>query len=88
MTDDQHREIGRILGFPDCCVEAWIASPSCELAKRNGGRTERVRSLAEAQRLDAQVSVLLGRPWRGCQGDRRKHYVMCDACAAATRQVA
>lgn len=38
MTDADHRQIGTALGFPSCCVEAWIASRPFEppMAARNG----------------------------------------------------
>ena len=80
MTRDQHIQIGRILGFPECCVLAWVDDPEPGQALRRGSITERRRTPAECARLDAQVSALLGRPWDGCRPDPYVKYVPCEAC--------
>lgn len=97
MTADQHRAIGRILGFPSCCVEAWIADladPAAEPpAAARGGIHERMRTYHEVEALHAAVSALLGRPWGGFDngsngrrftpgaGDMEKSWVPCVQCA-------
>lgn len=87
MTADQHRAIGAILGFPSCCVEAWIRGDA--IASQNGSITTHVRSFREAYRLHERVSRLLGYPWGICalsgdaarRADRRCCYVPCTQCA-------
>lgn len=81
MTDDQHRAVGRILGYPECCVEAWVAGP-LNAAQARGAVTERLRSREEAAELDREVTALLGRPFRGCSAHPHKRYVPCPSCAS------
>lgn len=85
ISDEQHRAIGRILGFPSCCVEAWIAGLGSDPPQGvdRGCIMERYREPAEGVRLDAAVSSLLGRPWSACTRDPRKAYVPCAAHVGA-----
>lgn len=80
ITDEQHREIGRILGYPSCCVEAWIADRT-ESSIRRGSIVERYRSDKEMKEINQQVSQVLGRPW--ASSTNRKLYVPCPACRRA-----
>lgn len=88
MTDDQHRQIARILGFPQCCTEAWIISlrNGVPAAVERGGIHERLRTPREVEALHGAVSALLGRPWGALDcgmayGDMEKCYVPCEQCA-------
>lgn len=96
MTDDQHRAIARILGFPSCCVEAWlrdIRDPHAEpAAMARGGCHERIRTYHEVEALHAAITALLGEPWGAFAksagrrfepeaGDMEKCWVPCDQCA-------
>lgn len=85
MTPDQHRAIGRILGYPECCVEAWIADG--DRLPNRGVMVERLRTPSEAIALAGQVSDLLGRTWPRPPAppthDLRKAYVPCPAHVGA-----
>jgi hypothetical protein len=89
VTDEQHRRIGAILGFPPCCVEAWIASLNDPepLANTTGSLIERERPLLEALACHVGASVVLGQPWgrltSGAQSpsDTLKQWVPCMDCA-------
>jgi hypothetical protein len=95
MTDDQHRQIGAVLGFPECCVEAWIEnlrSGAAPLANVTGHYDERERPLLEALAVHVAGSSILGRLWgadrdgtlcssRWVGGDLTKRYVPCIPCA-------
>jgi hypothetical protein len=73
--------MGMILGFPQCCVEAWVrdhtnaAIPSGEL---RGCITERKRSVEEIALLNKQISGMLGREWK--IQHPYKLYVPCASC--------
>jgi hypothetical protein len=89
MTRDQHRQIGAILGFPSCCVEAWVENLSSPepLANLTGSVDERDRPRLEALACHVGASSVLGRPWgliSDCPespDDLRKHWVPCVPCA-------
>lgn len=78
MTTDEHRITGRILGIPDCCIEAF--------ANGRGGRQSAGyvdlgnRPEDESRALCAEVSTALGRQWpRGGWNntDIRRVYIPC-----------
>jgi hypothetical protein len=86
MTADQHRAIGRILGFPSCCVEAFVADVPHGIPSgaERGVVIERDRTVEEMRALAQRVSELLGRPWPTggfdpLLEDMRKAYVPCPA---------
>jgi len=79
MTDEQHRQLGKLLGFPECCIEAWIADPLPGQGIRRGYIHLGSRSLEEARCLNAQISAILGRKWRT---DGEIRYVPCSSCRA------
>lgn len=72
MTREQHAIIGIILGFPACCVEAWVADND-NAAIRRGAIHVRGRSPIEARIL----SDALGLPLDGVQS---MQYVPCENC--------
>lgn len=76
MTAEQHRRIGAILGFPACCVEAWVANPS-GAALRRGTVIGPPRSNAERERMRAEACKVSGKPSFpvGYAGE----YVPCEA---------
>jgi hypothetical protein len=81
ISDDEHREIGRILGYPACCVEEWIADRGTRQGDRRGSNAGiRRRTPAEIADLTRQVSELLGRDWTGVRNDPYVRYVPCSAC--------
>lgn len=94
MTPEQHLRIGiDILGFPRCCVEAWVDGLDSSAPPNRGVVVERRRTIGEAFALAASVSALLGVRWpfatdsdpeayaRNVLSDLRKAYVPCPACA-------
>lgn len=87
MTADQHTAIGRILGFPDCCVERWVESfgSGTALACLRGSINPGQRSEPFAQYVHGRISELLGRPWGYCSSghpdDLEVVWVPCEACA-------
>lgn len=80
ITDDQHRKIGSLLGFPTCCVEAWIVD------RRNGFNAAYFRGVMfgqkrtqlEQREIRQQISDLLGRDFPMI--DRYPRYVPCPEC--------
>lgn len=83
MTPDQHRAIGRILGFPECCVEAWVNDHTAAGIRR-GCIVARHRTLAEARALYTWIMGEVAPPWApdALTQDLRVCWVPCDACAA------
>lgn len=83
MTNDQHRMIGNLLGFPECCVDAWVEGlhqPTALLAE-TGLVVARERTPVEARILDTMISRLIGFPeWSGCSSDPRVAWVACEDC--------
>ena len=84
LTSDQRRQVGKLLGYPECCVEAYISD--IEQGAFPGNMRGNVclgqRTTEEAARLDAEVSTLIGRPWALVSTDLKKSYVPCDGCQA------
>ena len=87
ISREQHAAIGRILGYPACCVAEWVAEcGSGDCAVRRGTLTVRRRPPAEVRRVEEEVSALLGWRW-SMLSDTRKRWVPCTACAATARQL-
>lgn len=83
MTREQHIAVGRLLGFPDCCVRQWVDElDDGWQATRRGGITLRVRTREECRRLLPAIHAL-GLDWTLKQmlDDARVCYVPCDTCA-------
>lgn len=80
ITADQHREVGRILGYPPCCIEAWVTDPEGGQATRRGARYGRPRTPDEAEECNRLVTELLGYDWDWAE--RIPHWVPCEACRA------
>lgn len=81
ISDQKHRVIGKILNYPDCCVEAWIRQIN-DFRPAPVGITERIRTREEFDALARLVSAVIGRDW-GVDvdfEDLRKHYVPCKKC--------
>lgn len=81
FTDDQHRAMGKILGYPSCCVEEWIRdikTSSVPLGILRGGHFIRHRSPEEVKEVEGKISFLLDRPWS--MGSREMIYIPCFAC--------
>lgn len=81
MTDEQHTKMGAILGYPPCCVAAWVGAPT-DAAVRRGSVSETRRAPEESARLDKEITALLGRTWTGASRDPYKRYVPCSRCAS------
>lgn len=77
ITDDQHRQMGAILGFPECCVEEWICTP-IGAGTRRGVQRGTTRTPAEQAQANQQITVLLGRPW--AFAGPIKEWVPCSKC--------
>ncbi len=78
MTTDQERRIGEILGYPACCVEAFVSDPGDKnKALRRGLIVLPNRSPENAARVSEQISELLGRSWKT---SGRAQYVPCRSC--------
>lgn len=80
ITVAQHIEIGHILGYPPCCVQAWAADPDPGRCTRRGTVEGPRRTQAEADMCNVLVSDLLGTPWMWATRHRR--YVPCEVCLA------
>lgn len=78
MTPDQHRRIGALLGFPSCCVEAWVRGETAAMS--HGSILVRERTPEEADAINAEVSAMLGREWTGAGA---MQYVPCPAHVGA-----
>lgn len=81
MTADQHRTIGRMLGIPDCCIEAFLTRRA--VSPYPGVLRGPCRTPEEVREADAAGSAILGEPWFGGALDPRRCHVPCDACAVA-----
>jgi hypothetical protein len=85
VTSPDHALIGRLLGFPECCVEEWVADRARLVmsAVDRGAIHGRVRSLHEVEQL-----LLSGVPEHIFSGpfdvaSREKCYVPCTAHVGA-----
>lgn len=73
MTDERHRYVGRMLGFPDCCVEYWINDPFPHAGIRRGS--------VRAKRSDAEIQKAKELGGNFTVGDCRvKEWVPCPNC--------
>lgn len=82
ITDEQHLEIGKMLGCPSCCIEEWVSDRTLNLkwsGKRRGKLYVGPRSREEMKILNEKVSAYLGWHWEGC--DYWGYYVPCSQCA-------
>lgn len=77
MTNDQHRAVGLLLGYPTCCVEEFASRPANAAAFR-GVILGPHRTAREVLFLKRKIRELLGRdfPVRS-----RVSYVPCLVCA-------
>src|SRR4051812_49024927 len=84
MTRAQHIALGRLLGFPDCCVRQWVddLATGGGQATRRGSITLRVRTREEAEAMLPAIHAL-GVTWtlEDWTSDLRVCYVPCDVCA-------
>lgn len=81
ITRENQRELGLLLGYPECCVNEWIAdanSGNWGQARRRGSVTTHTRSSEEIAALVAQ-----GVPPEAFHGDPDARYVPCSACCSA-----
>ena len=80
ISVEQHRQMGLILGYPQCCIEAWVSTPGAYHTLQRGAVAFRKRTPEEISDLQKKISNLLGRPWRGLEGASRILYVPCLQC--------
>ncbi len=80
LTPGQHRRLGQILGYPICCVEAFVADTSNYKAKRRGLVVLPDRSPDDIMRVELEASLMLGRLYT--TGNHRQ-YVPCAACVGS-----
>jgi hypothetical protein len=84
MTNNQHRVIGSILGYPSCCVEEWVLGRNCAGIRR-GSVFVRYRSKQEVKSLNRKISSFLGYPWSS--GNNEMRYVPCSKCITERTRV-
>ncbi len=74
--------MGEILGYPICCVEAYVngRKPGMSTARVRGVVYLADRSDEDRRRVDAEISEMLGRPW---SSSGRFQYVPCEACVGS-----
>lgn len=77
LTDDQHREVGRILGYPPCCVEAFVTGGT---ARSRGVVCGPDRSCEDLRRTEIEVGEVIGHEW---ENDASFCYVPCEACVGS-----
>lgn len=89
LSDEQHRKLGTILGFPPCCVEEWIVNRHMAGARR-GCIVARTRTPDEIDALlPGLTDVFYGRvaearEWLdSMRRDPRKCWVPCTPCMEA-----
>jgi hypothetical protein len=75
LVEVGHRVIGLLLGYPECCVEAFVADRVTEVhsAIERGTIAEHFRSDEEIARL-----IAAGVPPRVLDGDTFKRWVPCE----------
>ena len=77
MTADQHTRIGRILGIPDCCIEAFNTQTQMygEAVQRGPCRTP-----DECAEVDRAIQEISGDPTWTTSDDPRRSHVPCREC--------
>lgn len=68
ITADQHRIIGHLMGYPECCIEEWVNDPDPLQGVKRGAVKLGWRTPKEIERLNAEISELLGFQW-DCAGN-------------------
>lgn len=83
LTDHQHILLAAALGYPSCCITAWIEDRPLGIASgaERGGITMHVRSDAEIDALRPRLDAIAWEGWTDCmRTDPRAHYVPCENC--------
>lgn len=83
MTNDDHRRIGLALGYPECCVDEWIADPY-RASIRRGLIDDGLRSDEEILSLQHVIGhdgkPILDFQWKGIGNALHKVYIPCRSC--------
>jgi len=84
ITPEQHVAIGRMFGYPECCIAEWVAAPR-HASIRHGSVILRPRRPDEYHELLPRALEILGdraRVWlHHALSDPYVKYVPCSACA-------
>lgn len=84
ISREDHIRIGRLLGIPDCCIEAFNSHTQMVGV---GVLRGPCRSQEEMRAIWEQVSEWLGEPWGGkfdfVRDDPRRAHVPCHECFIA-----
>lgn len=77
FSRDQHQRIGRLLGIPDCCIEAFNTGTQMigEGVLRGPCRTRE-----EVEEVDRAIQAIVGDPTWSTMVDPRRAHVPCYDC--------
>lgn len=74
----QHRALGRILGYPECCIDAFLEGPE-QAARHRGTIFVRYRTPEERETLKIQARIIAGFEGLPDEVFREVEYVPCEA---------